>query len=243
VAAGTLSRDTEHALLKLPGLGSASAVILFGSYARGDADDGSDIDLLCLDDSAPHLTKEVVETPLGIVDIQRLRVREINTRLMTEQKSCKPFFLRALVEGRVLLERICIAEDVQARAHRIWMEGPARASSSVISGEELTLRMSLARLGTMLRGSGEYRKAFEQLFTIRAGTLVRLLLQHWCRRRRIWSDSLRSVIVSSSSIPEDMRCVFLTYLLADSPEGRLSALTSMFEEARQSTESFIKTST
>lgn len=54
---------------------SPAQVILFGSYARGDADEGSDLDLLVIEDEVPDKAAEYVRLhraigPMGVgVDV------------------------------------------------------------------------------------------------------------------------------------------------------------------------------
>ena len=89
--------DAAHAPLK---------VILFGSYARGDADEGSDLDLLVVEREIPDYNEEYLRLhrtldPLGIgVDLLRLTEGELEEK---RHWWTTPIYWAAR-EGKVLYE-------------------------------------------------------------------------------------------------------------------------------------------
>jgi uncharacterized protein len=97
-AAGLRLADVARAPLK---------VILFGSYARGDADTGSDLDLLVVEREIPDYTEEYVRLhraldSLGIgIDLLLLTADEYETK---RHWWTTPVYWAAR-EGKVLYER------------------------------------------------------------------------------------------------------------------------------------------
>lgn len=89
--------------------------VLYGSMARGDADAGSDIDLLAsLSDDEPlatmHLSRRLADLFAREVDIARLDRIEANAPLL---------LARALDEGRVLVDRDDLWSDLYQRRRAI----------------------------------------------------------------------------------------------------------------------------
>ena len=82
-------------------------VILFGSYARGDADEGSDLDLLVVEREIPDYNEEYLRLhrtldPLGVgVDLLLLTEGELDQR---RDWWTTPVYW-AVREGKVLYER------------------------------------------------------------------------------------------------------------------------------------------
>ncbi|MDP2792912.1 MAG: nucleotidyltransferase domain-containing protein [Sulfurisoma sp.] len=81
-------------------------IILFGSYARGSADDSSDLDLLVVEDSLDDKAREYMrlrdalgDLPTG-VDLLLLSRGDYERR--SQVKGTMPY--RALTEGRVLYD-------------------------------------------------------------------------------------------------------------------------------------------
>jgi predicted nucleotidyltransferase len=82
------------------------AAILFGSFARGDATPGSDIDLLLVLESDPRLPRDRIPDflPTGLpagVDVIPLTRSELYERLAAGDA----FLARVLSEGEVLFDR------------------------------------------------------------------------------------------------------------------------------------------
>lgn len=107
--------------------------VLYGSFARGDADEGSDLDLLVsFADERPTAGNELA-TRLG-----RVSARHIDVARLERVEAKAPLLLdRVLDEGRVLIDRdgqwdrLCEHRAVIAararRAHRRDMAGAALA--------------------------------------------------------------------------------------------------------------------
>lgn len=81
-------------------------IILFGSYARGDADEFSDLDLVIIKRTAERFVQRAIEAARYInwptsVDIFVYTPEEF--QLMQEQDN--PFIERVLAEGRVIYEK------------------------------------------------------------------------------------------------------------------------------------------
>jgi predicted nucleotidyltransferase len=107
--------------------------VLYGSLARGDEDEGSDLDLLVsfAEDhfsAGPELARRLQHVGGRPVDIARLERVEVQAPLLLE---------RVLEEGRVLIDRDRLWEKLYARAptisahalraHRAQMADTARA--------------------------------------------------------------------------------------------------------------------
>ncbi len=81
-------------------------IILFGSMARGDADEYSDIDLIVIKDTEERFVRRLVEItafiPLDIgVDVLVYTPKELENM----QAEGNPFIEQALKEGKVLYEK------------------------------------------------------------------------------------------------------------------------------------------
>ena len=81
-------------------------IILFGSMARGDADEYSDIDLIVIKETKQRFVRRLVEInafiPLDIgVDVLIYTPTELETMLAEGN----PFIEKALEEGKVLYEK------------------------------------------------------------------------------------------------------------------------------------------
>ena len=96
----------------LPALEASDAqrAIIFGSYARGDADEYSDVDLIIVADTDKRFMRRH-EDYLGIWDVMDLWMKDIDMLIYTPQElsdmtsSRNPFIERALSEGVVIYER------------------------------------------------------------------------------------------------------------------------------------------
>jgi predicted nucleotidyltransferase len=113
--------------------------VLYGSLARGDEDDGSDIDLLISFANDRPLTGSRLAARL-----QRVSGRRVDIARLERVEAQAPLLLdRAIGEGRVLIdrdgewERLCkghAALHARAlRAHRRQMAGAARAIEELIA--------------------------------------------------------------------------------------------------------------
>lgn len=86
---------------------SPARVILFGSYARGDADEGSDLDLLVVEQSIENKAAEYQKLhravgPMGVgVDVLVLSQQEFDRR--SQVPGTVPYWARK--EGRVIHDR------------------------------------------------------------------------------------------------------------------------------------------
>ena len=81
-------------------------IILFGSVARGDADEYSDIDLIVIKDTDQRFVQRMVEAGFFIsrdiaVDVFVYTPEEIATMIEDEN----PFIQQALKEGKILYEK------------------------------------------------------------------------------------------------------------------------------------------
>ncbi len=81
-------------------------IILFGSMARGDADEYSDIDLIVIKDTKQRFVRRLVEitefSPLDVgVDVLVYTPKELEAMLAEGN----PFIEKALEEGKVLYEK------------------------------------------------------------------------------------------------------------------------------------------
>ena len=99
------AEDTiAQAVATLVAVGKPQRIVLFGSYARGDADDGSDLDLMVVKSQVTNRTQEMLQLsralrPLRVpVDVLVVSADEL-ARLGQEPGSV---YWWALQEGRVL---------------------------------------------------------------------------------------------------------------------------------------------
>ncbi len=98
-------RDIEEAVRRAVAAAHApSRVIVFGSYARGDADEGSDLDLMVVEREVPSKGEEMVRLNRAIgwvgkgVDVLVYTEREFARR--SEVPGTAPYWARR--EGKVL---------------------------------------------------------------------------------------------------------------------------------------------
>lgn len=83
---------------------SPARILLFGSYARGDANEGSDLDLLVIEQQVPDKTTEYLKLhkaigPLGVgVDVLVISSAEFERR--SQVPGTVPYW--AMKEGRLL---------------------------------------------------------------------------------------------------------------------------------------------
>jgi predicted nucleotidyltransferase len=104
-----IRQPLAEALKKILAVTSPSSVILFGSHARGDADAGSDIDLMVIEATVDNPALEAVRLYRAVgwvgigVDILVYSEHEFARR------SAVPGTVlhQALTEGRVVYERSC----------------------------------------------------------------------------------------------------------------------------------------
>ncbi len=108
--------------------------VLYGSLARGDEDEGSDLDLLVsLADNRPGAGTRLA------VRLQRLTGRRVDIALLERVERTAPLLLeRVLDEGRVLVDRdgqwreLCDrGPTIRARARRSYRKQMADAASAV----------------------------------------------------------------------------------------------------------------
>ena len=99
--------DIKKALIPLLKKGGATKAILFGSYARGDADEYSDLDLIIIAESQrPFLERgdDFVdlwkESPIGAIDVLVYTPKEFS-KMRAEGN---PFIIAALEEGVIIYE-------------------------------------------------------------------------------------------------------------------------------------------
>jgi predicted nucleotidyltransferase len=113
--------------------------VLYGSLARGDEDDGSDLDLLISFADDRSLTSSRLAARL-----QRVSGRRVDIARLDRVEAQAPLLLdRAVEEGRVLIDRdgewekLCKVRSVlharALRTHRRQMAGAARAIEELIA--------------------------------------------------------------------------------------------------------------
>lgn len=91
-------KDVANKLVEVPGL---AAVILYGSYARGDFDEGSDVDLFILFDTKQSMRRGY-DSVIKILSRSNLFIQG-NIRSLKELKNSDPHFLQKVFsEGKIL---------------------------------------------------------------------------------------------------------------------------------------------
>ena len=100
--ASTVSRE-EIVETILRDYGPVEKIILFGSAARGDADEHSDIDLIIVKETKKSFVRRSVEAPYFCVPSDIFVYTPQEFVQMKENEN--PFLLSALEEGIVLYER------------------------------------------------------------------------------------------------------------------------------------------
>ena len=103
----TTTNDIVKAILPVLENGGAKKAILFGSYARGDADEYSDIDLIIIAESKRPFVERFKDfsdlwkvSPIKAIDVLVYTPQEFKE--MYEQEN--PFIVRAVEEGKVIYE-------------------------------------------------------------------------------------------------------------------------------------------
>ncbi len=84
--------------------GPLEKIILFGSYARGDTDEYSDLDLILVKKTAKRFIERLVEVPLLPVHADVFVYTPEEFEQMKEDEN--PFIMSALESARVLYERL-----------------------------------------------------------------------------------------------------------------------------------------
>ena len=88
----------------------AQRAIVFGSYARGDADEYSDLDLIIVAETGRKFITRF-EDYIDVLDVMDSWYKDIDMLIYTPQEMSKmklahnPFIERALMEGVVIYER------------------------------------------------------------------------------------------------------------------------------------------
>lgn len=103
----TTTNDIIKAILPVLEKGGAQKAILFGSYARGEADEYSDIDLIIIAESKRPFLERFKDfsdlwkvSPVKAIDLLVYTPEEFQE--MYEQEN--PFIVRAVEEGKVIYE-------------------------------------------------------------------------------------------------------------------------------------------
>ena len=103
----TTTNDIVKAILPVLENGGAQKAILFGSYARGDADEYSDIDLIIIAETKRPFVERFKDfsdlwkvSPVKAIDVLVYTPQEF--REMYEREN--PFIVRAVEEGKVIYE-------------------------------------------------------------------------------------------------------------------------------------------
>ena len=103
----TTTNDIINAILPVLEKGGAQKAILFGSYARGDADEYSDIDLIIIAESNRPFVERFEDfsdlwnvSPIKAIDVLVYTPQEFKEMCQREN----PFILRAVEEGKVIYE-------------------------------------------------------------------------------------------------------------------------------------------
>ena len=103
----TTTADIVKAILPVLEKGGALKAILFGSYARGDADEYSDIDLIIIAESKRPFVERFKDfsdlwnvSPVKAIDVLVYTPQEFQE--MYEHQN--PFIVRAVEEGKVIYE-------------------------------------------------------------------------------------------------------------------------------------------
>ena len=103
----TTTADIVKAILPVLKKGGAKKAILFGSYARGDPDEYSDIDVIIVAESKRPLVERFKDfsdlwkvSPVKAIDVLVYTPQEFKEMCQREN----PFILRAVEEGKVIYE-------------------------------------------------------------------------------------------------------------------------------------------
>ena len=93
-------------------------VVLFGSYARGDYTEESDIDVLVVADDLPRDPREAFEK-LVIMEEPRITPIGLNTEIFLKKlERGEPFILEIIEDGKI----VCYDEEFLERIMRIYRE-------------------------------------------------------------------------------------------------------------------------
>ena len=100
-----ISEDTiAQAVATLVAVGKPQRIVLFGSYARGDADDASDLDLMVVKSQVTNRAQEMLQLSRALrplrVPVDVLLVSADELARLGQQPG--PVYWWALQEGRVL---------------------------------------------------------------------------------------------------------------------------------------------
>lgn len=166
-------------------------VLVYGSAADEDVRPGSDIDVLGLTD-VPQLRSVQTSFAGQEIDLFLGGTERLAQTMQRDVAGNGNFVLRALVQGRVLLDQNNSFELLVQQAHRRWTEGP----SVVGQHERRVIRarcLKITRAAHRMARSETYDAAQLQLREVQVSVFLDMLVKDFCRIHRRWASSLREM--------------------------------------------------
>jgi hypothetical protein len=197
-------------------------VLLHGSYARGSSDKGSDIDLICVNETDG--SKSFVRSISGYrIDLYAASCSRIDKAIHADLHTNNNNILYAFVRGRALIDRDGSVARLIDKASKVWTRGPAAPG-----GDELQ-KIKLASIYAVdaadrFRMRATRSLAWREMVNLRSATLFVDCLHTYCRAHRLWASAIWELLDWSDSKYDYLRSVIRPYFAQPTLETRLEAI-------------------
>lgn len=202
-------------------------LLVYGSYATGDPDTGSDVDLICVTKSegTRHFMMHFGEVAIDIYAGSRpLLEQSIRADLRTNNN----FVLDAFAHGRSLVTVDGSTEALISLAKAIWRAGPQQPGLSErqsIASAVQKAAVAAKRFAIKAEKSREWR----EIARIRLSYLFLEVVHAYCRVHRLWASSLWEMLEWSNYQYQDLIAMCRKYLCANRFEDQAAALADIAE--------------
>jgi predicted nucleotidyltransferase len=206
-----------------------SGIIVHGSWARGDNDAASDIDLLVVLRSGP--TVEQVRSILdNQVEIHKSTLSNLRQRLHQDDPLNNNYILNALHEGLIYVDRDGSVGALMKEADARWTNGPSPMSSAEADATRRALyRMLGAAKRLAARSSESKEKAF--IAATRSNQVVIQAFYLYHRVRRRWTTSFPLMLSRLKAENSALYDLWSEYIDAGSQERRIHLAEQFVESA------------
>ena len=197
----------------------AHGIIVHGSWARGDNDAASDIDLLVVLRSGP--TVEQVRSILDTqVEIYKGTLASLRERLHQDQPLNNNFILNALHEGLIFVDRDGVIGALMKEADARWAKGPSPMTAAETDATRRALYRMLGSAKRLSeRSSGSNENAF--IAGTRSHQVVIQSFYLYHRVRRKWTTSFPLMLSRLKAESSALYDLWSEYITAASPEQRI----------------------
>jgi predicted nucleotidyltransferase len=205
----------------------AYGIIVHGSWARGDNDGASDIDLLVVLRSGP--TVEQVRSILDTqVEIYKGTLSGLRRRLYEDQPLNNNFILNALHEGLICVDRGGWAGALMNEAEVRWTPGPSPMTTAEAEATRRALYRMLGAATRLSKRSSE-SKQNALIAETRCHQVVIQSFYLYHRVRRKWTTSFPLMLSRLKAENSGLYDLWSQYVDADSQEQRIHVASVLVE--------------